>query len=201
MGKFQFQRKHILPLVLAILAVLCLILTAAVSIQANRINNMEQRMSHDMELQTDSLCQACDDLLNNLGADPGHVRHFIIQLQAQFNQLDNHTLLYECFSDVWDRSTMENITYNVSPILGMSSQIMARYDSLTTEEQELFTGFLMQFTEQIRLAFSFSQEKHSIFDLTQNITSINGGWRQLENYMDENDTWDYFQENLSHLAQ
>lgn len=191
MGKFQ--RKHILPLVLL---VICLALATQLFRQANQIYMMKESIQRDMEYQADYLVHACVDLSGNLDTDKEMMTHFISQLQSRLNYFHHHTYLYRQFSDVPGYDYSE--AYQIMTILGKCCVVVDSYDDFAEEEQEIFLNFLAELSDQIRLAFSYSYRYESD-DLDEEFAYVMAGWKQLDQYMKENNIWDYCVANIDPL--
>lgn len=198
MGKFQFQRKHILPL---ILLVICLALATQLFRQANQIYMMEERIQGDMESSAEFLTQACSDLSRNLNTDKPDttvLHYYITQLQTRFDLFRGHTFTYQQFSDVPVYNY--GYAYQIGTILSECSIIALGYDQLTDEERALYLDFLSELSEQIRLAFSFSYRYESE-NLNEEFTYIMNGWKQLDQYWTDSAVFDYFNANINGLGQ
>jgi len=190
MGKFQFQRKHILPLVLL---VICLALATQLFRQANQIYMMKESIQRDMESQADALVHACNDLSQSLNGDKEAIQHDITQLQDQFYQFSQHTLLYRQFSNAPAYSYTN--AYQIGVVLGKCSAIASCHDVLTEKEWNTFSNFLAELSTQIRLAFSFSY-RYDPNNLDEQFSYVMAGWNQLDHYMEENKVLEYAQENI-----
>lgn len=195
MGKFQFQRKHILPLVLL---VICLALATQLFRQANQIYMMKESIQRDMESSAEFLTQACSDLSRNLNADEIVLHHYITQLQTRLDLFRGHTSSYQHFSAVPVYNY--GYAYQIGTILSECSIIALACDNLTEKERDLYLDFLSKLSEQIRLAFSFSYRYESK-NLDEEFTYIMNGWKQLDQYLKDNAVFDYFNANINGLGQ
>ena len=178
MGKFQFQRKHILPLVLI---VICIALTVLSVFQIKRVDKMEALASSELQYDVNQLLLSCDAVLRNLdnGID-GEVNettlwYYTDELSIMLHNLQRHGRMYAQLVSSEPNYASGSYASNNLTIVQLIQEcrlIAQRFNSLDESQQEMYLNFMRPLVLQMRHSFTYETEAS---DLEAQLAFIENG--------------------------